>query len=80
MPLCFEMSRERAVAVVAEQLVRAEIRQQKIDPAVVVDVSRGHAQAVLIGVDAARVGHIGEPQRARAVGVHLAGRCDTDGP
>src|SRR5687768_2014229 len=62
--------REGAVAVVAKQLVGAEIREQQIDPAVVVDVGRRHTQAVLISADTTRVGDVRELELTRAVGVH----------
>ena len=64
---CLRLIGKGPVAVVAPQLIDAEIGQEQIDPAVVVDISRGHAQAELIGDDAARVGDVGEAQLARAL-------------
>ena len=62
---------EGAVAIVVEQLVRAEVGQQQIDAAVVVDVAGRDAEAVLTRIDAALVGHVREVERPRAVRTHL---------
>ena len=70
-PLCLRHVGERSVAVVAEHLVRSEVGEVEVDAAVVVDVARRHAHAVPARVDPARIGHVGEPQRARPVGADL---------
>ena len=62
---------KRAVAVVPEQLIRSEVRQVEVDAAVVVEVPCRDAHPIPARVDAAPLGHVGEPQRARAVRVDL---------
>ena len=51
---------ERAVAVVAQQLIRSELGDVEIDAAVVVVVAGGGAHAVAAHVDAALFGDVGE--------------------
>ena len=46
-PALLRNVRERSIAVVVKQLIRPEIRQQQVDAAVVVDVARRGAEAVL---------------------------------
>ena len=62
---------ERAVTVVAEQLVRSEVGDVEIDAAIVVEIAGRHAHAISARVDPAPGGHVGESQRAAAVGVNL---------
>jgi hypothetical protein len=64
---------EGAVALVLEQLVRAERRDVQIDAPVVVVVASGGAHPVGAHVDAARVRHIRELERVRGSG--LGGRA-----
>ena len=66
-PALLRNVRERSIAVVVKQLIRPEIRQQQVDAAVVVDVARRGAEAVLPRIDAALRGDIGEVQHADAI-------------
>ena len=63
---CGDVS-ERAVAVVAKQLIGPEARDVEIDPAVVVEVAGRRTHSVAGRNDAARLRHIGETQRPRAI-------------
>ena len=60
-----------AVAVVPKQLILPQRGHVEIDAAVVVVIARSHAHAVPVGVDAALVGHVREPKRARPIRVNL---------
>ena len=62
--------RERAVAVVAQQVIGAQPGPVDVDPAVVVDVAGSHSHAVAADVETASGRHVGEAQRPRAVRVH----------
>ena len=59
------------VTVVAEQLVRPEPGTIHVDPAVVIDVTRRHPDAVGAHPETAPLGHVRETQGAGPVGVHL---------
>src|SRR6516162_2291904 len=60
---------EGAIAVVAPQLIVAEIGDVEIDPAIVVKVAGGDAHSVAEGADATLLGDIGELEGDRAVRV-----------
>ena len=62
---------EGAVAVVPEQLIRPQVGEVEVDPAVVVEVAGGDADAVPGGLDAGALGDVDEAERARAVGARL---------
>src|SRR2546422_3189489 len=61
---------ERAVVVVAVQLIGAEVRQVQVDPSVVVDVAGSDTHPVRIRADSAARGDVDETHRSRAVSVH----------
>src|SRR5258706_6291950 len=62
---------ERAVAVVAPQLVPAEVGQIEIDAAVVVDIAGGDAHPISIRLDSTCLSDVREIQRARSVSADL---------
>ncbi len=59
---------ERAVVIVAVQLIRAEVREVEIDPAVVVDVAGGDSHPVPVRADATLYGDVNESHGSRPVG------------
>ena len=59
---------ERAVALVAPELVPAQVQDVEVHPAVVVEVGRHHAHAVAEGRDAALLGDVDEADRGAAIG------------
>src|SRR5262245_9505503 len=62
---------ERAVTIVAEHLIAAEIRQIQIDAAVVVEVAGCDAHPVVARDDSALIGHVREMQLTCSVGTNL---------
>ena len=71
---------ERPVAVVPKEPFRFEARHEQIDPAVVVEVSRRHPEAVSVGLQAALFGHVDEAPRSVPVRRRSRGRCGRGGP
>ena len=62
--------RKGPVAVVVKQLVRPERGPVQVDPAVVIEVSHGHAHAVAVGRQSTLRRDIGEMHGARPIRVH----------
>jgi len=52
---------ERAVSVVAKELIGSEIRHKKVDPSIVVHITGCHAQAVSVGRKTALLGDVSKP-------------------